>query len=64
MCLSTNGLSLKELETADPTTSALILATAPVLTGFLAAIFLKERFTLRMVVGSLLAYYWHLFCGN
>ncbi|KRG08889.1 permease [Virgibacillus soli] len=45
----------KGLETADPTTSALILATAPVLTGFLAAIFLKERFTLRMVVGSLLA---------
>src|SRR5690625_1881011 len=31
------------LETADPTIAALILATTPILTGFLAAIFLKEK---------------------
>lgn len=43
------------LETADPTTAALILATTPILTGFLAAIFLKEKITIRMVFGSLLA---------
>src|SRR5699024_2519867 len=43
------------LETADPTTSALILATTPILTGFLAAIFLKEKLTIRMVFGSILA---------
>ena len=43
------------LETADPTTSALILATTPILTGFLAAIFLKERLTIRMALGSFIA---------
>lgn len=43
------------LETADPTTSALILATTPILTGFLAAIFLKEKLTLRMLLGSIVA---------
>lgn len=43
------------LETADPTTAALILATTPILTGFLAAIFLKEKVTLRMVFGSIVA---------
>lgn len=43
------------LETADPTTAALILATTPILTGFLAGIFLKEKITVRMVVGSLIA---------
>lgn len=43
------------LQTADPTTSALILATAPVLTGFLAAVFLKEKLTLRMIAGSCIA---------
>src|SRR5690625_101195 len=43
------------LETADPTTAALILATTPIVTGFLAAIFLKEKITLRMVFGSLVA---------
>lgn len=43
------------LETADPTVAALILATTPILTGFLAAIFLKEKITVRMVIGSLIA---------
>src|SRR5690625_4702298 len=43
------------LETADPTTAALILATTPILTGFLAAIFLKEKITLRMIFGSFIA---------
>jgi drug/metabolite transporter (DMT)-like permease len=43
------------LQTADPTTSALILATTPILTGFLAAIFLKEKITIRMLMGSTLA---------
>lgn len=43
------------LQTADPTTSALILATTPILTGFLAAIFLKEKITLRMLIGSIVA---------
>ncbi|MDN7240580.1 DMT family transporter [Planococcus sp. N028] len=43
------------LETADPTTSALILATTPILTGIFAAVFLKEKLTIRMVIGSLIA---------
>ncbi|RDW16184.1 DMT family transporter [Oceanobacillus chungangensis] len=43
------------LQTADSTTSALILATTPILTGFLAAIFLKEKFTIRMLAGSVIA---------
>src|SRR6476661_7832413 len=43
------------LQTADPTTSALILATTPILTGFLAAVFLKEKLTSRMLMGSILA---------
>ncbi|GHI01091.1 DMT family transporter [Neobacillus kokaensis] len=43
------------LQTADPTTSALILATTPILTGVLAAIFLKEKLTLRMLIGSIVA---------
>ncbi|KAB7707554.1 EamA family transporter [Bacillus aerolatus] len=43
------------LQTADPTTSALILATTPILTGFLAAIFLKEKLTIRMLAGSFVA---------
>ncbi|WP_420330243.1 DMT family transporter [Paenibacillus contaminans] len=43
------------LQTADPTTSALILALTPLTTAFLAALFLKERVTPSMLAGSLLA---------
>lgn len=43
------------LQTADPTTSALILATTPILTGVLAALFLKEKLTMRMLIGSVVA---------
>ncbi|MEH7251947.1 DMT family transporter [Neobacillus niacini] len=43
------------LQTADPTTSALILATTPILTSVLAAIFLKEKLTIRMLIGSIVA---------
>lgn len=43
------------LQTADPTTSALVLATTPILTGFLAASFLKEKLTIRMLMGSIIA---------
>lgn len=43
------------LETADPTTAALILATTPILAGVLAAIFLHEKITLRMGIGSFVA---------
>ncbi|HEY4554552.1 MAG TPA: DMT family transporter [Bacillaceae bacterium] len=43
------------LETADSTTSALILATTPIVTGLLAAVFLKESITLRMLIGSTIA---------
>ncbi|ARK24868.1 EamA family transporter [Sporosarcina sp. P37] len=43
------------LETADSTTSALILATTPILTGVLAGIFLKEKLTIRMLLGSVVA---------
>lgn len=43
------------LETADPTTAALILAMTPILTAFLAGLFLKEKITLRMGLGSVIA---------
>lgn len=43
------------LQTADPTTAALILATTPILAGVLAALFLKEKFTIRMLIGSVIA---------
>lgn len=43
------------LQTIDATTAALILSLSPIFTAILARIFLKESFTLRMVVGSLVA---------
>ncbi|MDU0206004.1 DMT family transporter [Paenibacillus sp. MAH-36] len=43
------------LETADPTTSALILALTPITTALLAALFLKETLSISMLVGSLMA---------
>lgn len=43
------------LQTADPTTAALILATTPILTGFLGAVFLHEKLTPPMFLGSLVA---------
>ncbi|MEH7225105.1 DMT family transporter [Bacillus sp. JJ1566] len=45
----------KGLQTADPTTSALILAMTPILTSILAAIFLKEKLTIHMLIGSIVA---------
>ncbi|PGS54153.1 DMT family transporter [Bacillus sp. AFS041924] len=44
------------LETTHPTTSALILALAPLTTSFLASIFLKERLTKGFVLGSIIAF--------
>lgn len=43
------------LQTADPTTAALVLAMTAILNGFLAAIFLKEKITVRMIFGSIMA---------
>ncbi|MFB6801473.1 DMT family transporter [Peribacillus butanolivorans] len=43
------------LETAHPTTSALILALAPITTALLAAVFLRERLTKRFLLGSIVA---------
>ncbi len=43
------------LETADPTTAALILAMTPIVTGFFAVIFLKEKITVRIGVGSFIS---------
>lgn len=45
----------KGLQTADTTISALIIATAPILTGFLAATFLKEKLTVQTLGGSVVA---------
>lgn len=44
----------KGLVTADPTTSALILALTPITTTLLAALFLKESLTGRMAIGSVI----------
>jgi drug/metabolite transporter (DMT)-like permease len=43
------------LQYADPTTSALLLSLSPVMIGFLAAVFLRERITARMAAGSVAA---------
>lgn len=43
------------LVTADPTAAALILATTPIVASILATIFLKEKFTGKMAIGSLIA---------
>jgi drug/metabolite transporter (DMT)-like permease len=44
------------LETAHPTTSALILALAPITTALLASIFLGEKLTLNLSMGSIIAF--------
>ncbi|MDC0764810.1 DMT family transporter [Brevibacillus sp. AG] len=44
----------KGLVTAEPTTSALILALTPITTALLAALFLKESLTGRMAIGSVI----------
>jgi len=43
------------LLTTDATTASLILSMAPIVTAVLASLFLKERFTRRMQIGSVLA---------
>ncbi|OPH48449.1 permease [Paenibacillus ferrarius] len=43
------------LQTIDATTASLILSLSPIFTALLARIFLRESFTLRMAVGSLVA---------
>ncbi|MED1949618.1 DMT family transporter [Brevibacillus centrosporus] len=45
----------KGLETTDPATASLILALAPITTVFLAALFLKEKMTVRLVIGAVIA---------
>jgi drug/metabolite transporter (DMT)-like permease len=44
------------LKTAHPTTSALILALTPITTALLASIFLKEKLTLKLSMGSIIAF--------
>ncbi len=43
------------LQTIDATTASLILSLSPIFTAILARVFLRESFTLRMAVGSLVA---------
>lgn len=43
------------LLTTDATTASLILSMAPVVTAVLATFFLKEKFTIAMMIGSMLA---------
>ncbi len=43
------------LLTTDATTASLILSLAPIVTAALASIFLKEKFTLSMFIGSFIA---------
>lgn len=52
------------LQTADPTTSALILATTPILTGFLAAVFFKRKINHSDVDGVWYGYHRYLLCCN
>src|SRR5699024_143829 len=46
---------LDDFTAAEPTTAALILAMTPTETGFLAASFLEEKITIRMLLGSVVA---------
>ncbi|MDF2719738.1 MAG: EamA-like transporter family protein [Paenibacillus sp.] len=43
------------MQDADPTSSSLLLSLSPIVIGLLAAVFLGERLTLRMSVGSVVA---------
>jgi drug/metabolite transporter (DMT)-like permease len=43
------------LQYADPTTSSLIISISPIAVSLLAAVFLKERLTVRMSIGSVVA---------
>lgn len=43
------------LVTADPTSAALVLATTPIMASLMATVFLKEKFTLKMGIGSIIA---------
>ena len=43
------------LLTTDATTASLILSLTPIVTGALASLFLKEKFTARMMIGASLA---------
>lgn len=43
------------LQDADPTSSSLLLSLSPIAIGLLAAVFLRERLSVRMAVGSVVA---------
>jgi len=43
------------MQDADPTTSSLLLSLSPIMIGLLAAVVLRERLTLAMAVGSIVA---------
>ncbi len=47
-----NGLFYEGLQTADPTTVALILALTPVMTSILAVFILNEPLTAKLVIGG------------
>ena len=48
------------LQTADPTTAALILALTPVMTSILAVFILNEPLTAKLVIGRD-CYFWSVF---
>ena len=48
------------LQTADPTTAALILALTPVMTSILAVFILNEPLTAKLVIGGN-CYFWSVF---